>query len=159
MKIVVVRTSTPFVTDRFANATGMLVQALNENGHAAEMVRLPFSADTMSSVLNGMVAAAMTRLRGIDRTILVDFPSYYVKHENRVVWLYDAVETTKLDPVVNRAIANMDRIHLGGIRVRAASPSAQRTFKDRSGIVAPLLAVPAPGDAEGWATVAQELAS
>lgn len=63
-----------------------LERELKERGYAVEVIRLPFSwakADLLQQAL-------VWRLLKIDADLVIgtNFPSYYVKHDNKVVWLF-----------------------------------------------------------------------
>lgn len=86
MDICVCGAQVPFVTGGAELATERLVLALREHGHRAEMVRLPSVWD------RGRVfdAALAWRLVPIDADLVIatNFPSYFVRHPRKVVWLF-----------------------------------------------------------------------
>jgi glycosyltransferase involved in cell wall biosynthesis len=74
----------------------MLVASLRDElrarGHEVDVVTLPFEWPTRVELLKGCLAWRLIDLRAsqgrrIDRVIATRFPSYLVKHPNKVVWL------------------------------------------------------------------------
>ncbi len=63
-----------------------LVQALERGGHEAELVRLPTAWDR-ERIFD---AALAWRLVPVDADLVIatNFPSYFVRHPNKVVWLF-----------------------------------------------------------------------
>jgi glycosyltransferase involved in cell wall biosynthesis len=74
----------------------MLVESLRDElvarGHEVEIVALPFAWGTRTQLLKSAMAWRLVDLTGtperrIDLVIATRFPSYVVKHPNKVVWL------------------------------------------------------------------------
>lgn len=79
-----------------------LVRALEGAGHRTELVRLPVAWDR-GRLFEAALAWRLVPLDA-DLVIATNFPSYFVKHPNKVVWLfhqhraaYDAVESAWSD--------------------------------------------------------------
>ncbi len=98
MDICVCGAQVPFVHGGAELHMDNLVGALRDAGHRAELVRLPTAWDRMRV----FDAALAWRLVPIDAELVIatNFPSYFVRHPNKVVWLfhqhraaYDAVES------------------------------------------------------------------
>ncbi|MBM3673546.1 MAG: glycosyltransferase family 4 protein [Actinobacteria bacterium] len=75
-----------------------LVGALRDAGHRAELVRLPTAWDR-DHLFESALAWRLVPIEA-DLVIATNFPSYYVRHPNKVVWLfhqhrpaYDLVDT------------------------------------------------------------------
>ena len=87
MKIAVVNSQFPFVRGGAEQLAEWLVDQLREHGHRVEMVRLPGWVAPPQTVLENALAARFTRITGVDRVIGLKFPSYYVPHEDKVLWV------------------------------------------------------------------------
>jgi glycosyltransferase involved in cell wall biosynthesis len=87
MKIAVVNTQVPFVHGGAEQLAEWLVDALREHGHRAELVLLPYWVAPPQTVLENAIAARFTRITGVDRVIALKFPSYYVPHHDKVLWV------------------------------------------------------------------------
>jgi glycosyltransferase involved in cell wall biosynthesis len=87
MRIAVVNTQVPFVRGGAEQLAEWLVGRLREHGHSAELVRLPFWVAPPQTVLENALAAHFTRITGADRVIALKFPSYYVPHDDKVLWV------------------------------------------------------------------------
>jgi glycosyltransferase involved in cell wall biosynthesis len=97
MDICVCGAQAPFVHGGAELAMDNLVRALRDAGHRAELVRLPTAWDKVRV----FEAALAWRLVPIDADLVIatNFPSYFVQHPRKVVWLfhqhriaYDAVD-------------------------------------------------------------------
>jgi glycosyltransferase involved in cell wall biosynthesis len=97
MDICVCGAQAPFVRGGAELYMENLVRALTDAGHRAELVRLPTAFDKVRV----FDAALAWRLVPIDADLVVatNFPSYFVRHPRKVVWLlhqhrtaYDAVD-------------------------------------------------------------------
>lgn len=97
MDICVCGAQAPFVRGGAELGVENLVQALREAGHRAELVRLPVAWDKVRV----FEAALAWRLIPVDADLVIatNFPSYFVRHPRKVVWLfhqhriaYDAVD-------------------------------------------------------------------
>jgi len=69
----------------------LLKRGLESAGHRVALIRLPWSDKTAKHVLRSMVAIRTMRIAASDRVIALDFPSYYVDHWAKVVWLDDTM--------------------------------------------------------------------
>src|SRR3712207_437451 len=63
-----------------------LCAALGAAGHRAELVRLPTAWDK-DRVFDSALAWRMVPL-DVDLVVATNFPSYFVRHSNKVVWLF-----------------------------------------------------------------------
>jgi glycosyltransferase involved in cell wall biosynthesis len=97
MDICVCGAQAPFVRGGAELYMENLVRALTDAGHRAELVRLPTAFDKVRV----FDAALAWRLVPIDADLVIatNFPSYFVRHPRKVVWLlhqhrtaYDAVD-------------------------------------------------------------------
>lgn len=87
MKIAVVNTWRPFVRGGAEILADALTERLNEYGHETLLVRIPFEWNPPEKIVDNMFACRSLRLDGVDRMIGLKFPSYYVPHPNKVLWL------------------------------------------------------------------------
>lgn len=87
MKIAVVNTQVPFVHGGAEQLAGWLVDQLREHGHVADLVLLPYWVAPPQTVLENAISAHFTRITGVDRVIALKFPSYYVPHDDKVLWV------------------------------------------------------------------------
>ena len=139
MRIAVCSPQVPFARGGAEILAERLTKELAARGHEADLVTLPFKWYPNATVLTN---AALWRLvdltevdgRQVDLVIGTKFPSYAVKHPNKVVWLvhqfrqaYDLDRTelgqfgeTPEDRATVRAIQRLDRVALGEARKLAA---------------------------------------
>lgn len=87
MKVAIVNNQAPFVRGGAEILAEWLHDKLEQYGHAAEIVRLPFQWQPPERIVNHMLAARLVRLANVDRVVSFKFPAYYVQHENKVLWL------------------------------------------------------------------------
>jgi glycosyltransferase involved in cell wall biosynthesis len=115
-----------------------LIAALRAAGHRAELVRLPVAWDRDRA----LDAAAAWRLVPLDADLVIatNFPSYFVRHPRKIVWLfhqhrgaYDAAGTPWSDFTIDD-VALEDQRLLSDWDTRALE-EAQRLFTT-SGVVA-----------------------
>lgn len=139
-RILICGSQIPFVRGGAESLVDSLAAELAARGHVVDQVRLPFSLASRGRLLESALAWRLIDVeavegRPVDRVIATRFPSYLVKHPNKVVWLvhqlrqvYDLYGTAYSDfrsgdPVDERAMAMvraMDRRTLGEARRRFA---------------------------------------
>jgi len=86
MDVVICGAQMPFMRGGAELAMENLVAAFEADGHRAELVRLPTVWDR-----DGIFDAAMAwRLVSVhaDLVVAINFPSYFVRHPNKVLWLF-----------------------------------------------------------------------
>ena len=105
MKIAIVTVQVPFITGGAEIHVSMLKEELKKRGHQVDVVTIPFKWYPTSTLLDCMLMGRMidlTEVNGekIDRVIAMKFPAFYLKHENKVLWIlhqhrqaYDLWET------------------------------------------------------------------
>lgn len=105
MKIAIATVQVPFVTGGAEILVGMLKEELIKRGHQAEIVTIPFKWYGSETLLDAMLMGRMIDLsevngEKIDRVIAMKFPTFYLKHNHKVIWLmhqhrqaYDLWET------------------------------------------------------------------
>jgi glycosyltransferase involved in cell wall biosynthesis len=92
MKIIITSTQIPFMEGGAEILAKLLKKELEKRGHEAVIVTIPFKWYPPTSLFNCMLMGRMmdlTEVNGekVDLVISLKFPTYYVKHENKVVWL------------------------------------------------------------------------
>ena len=125
----------PFVRGGAESLVRELVRQLRFRGHEAELVSIPFKAYPKEQVLAHAAAWRLLDLsesngRPIDLVIASKFPTYCVRHPNKVAWLvhqhreaYDLLGTpysnlseTEADTDVRARLLSLDRDMLGECR-------------------------------------------
>jgi glycosyltransferase involved in cell wall biosynthesis len=129
MNIAIVSNQAPFVRGGAELLAEWLHDKLEDYGHQAEIVRIPFQWNPPERIIDHMLAARLVRLANVDRVVALKFPAYYVPHENKVLWLlhqfrqaYDLWGTPYQD------IPNTPTGH----RIRAAIIESDRRYLDES---------------------------
>ncbi|MBO5176673.1 MAG: glycosyltransferase family 4 protein [Lachnospiraceae bacterium] len=92
MKIAIATVQVPFITGGAEILTQMLRDELKKRGHEADIVTVPFKWYPARTIMDCMMMGRMLDLseingEKIDLVIAMKFPAFYVKHENKVVWL------------------------------------------------------------------------
>lgn len=87
MKIAIVNNQASFVRGGAELLAEWLHEKLEEHGHEAEIVRIPFQWNPPTRIIDSMLAARLVRLTNVERVVALKFPAYYVPHENKVLWL------------------------------------------------------------------------
>lgn len=87
MKIAVVNNGVPFVRGGAEHLADALTSRLREYGHDAHLLRIPFQWTPPHEILRHILACRMMRLEEYDLVIPLKFPVYYLRHENKVLWL------------------------------------------------------------------------
>src|SRR5947208_16990993 len=132
MRLAVCMPQVPFErggTEIFADG---LVRALREHGHETELVTVPYKWYPAERVLTQAFLWRLLDLdeadgRPIDLVVATKFPSYCVRHQNKVAWVLhqfrQAYELDRTDlgqfgesaeeRATRRAVQRLDRIALG----------------------------------------------
>jgi glycosyltransferase involved in cell wall biosynthesis len=113
--VVVCGAQVPFMRGGAEQATEMLVAALERAGHRADLVRLPTAWDA-TRIFDAALAWRLVPMDA-DLVIATNFPSYFVRHPNKVVWLfhqhrgaYDAVDSPWSDLGLDDASLETQRL-------------------------------------------------
>jgi len=162
MRVVVCRPQVPFVRGGAELVTDRLVEELRVRGHEAETVSIPFKWYPGTRVLDQAFLWRLVDLteadgRPIDRVIATKFPSYCVRHPNKVAWVlhqfrqaydYDRTELGQFsespeDRATIRALQRLDRVALGEARrVFATSRNVAERLQRSVGVAAEVLPHP-----------------
>jgi glycosyltransferase involved in cell wall biosynthesis len=130
MKIAIVNNQAPFVRGGAELLTEWLHDKLEEYGHQAEIVRIPFQWNPPERIVDHMLAARLVRLANVERVVALKFPAYYVPHENKVLWLlhqfrqvydlwgtpYQDIPNTPMGHRIRETVIESDRRYLGETR-------------------------------------------
>ena len=92
MRIAIATVQVPFLTGGAEILCDMLKNELIKRGHKAEIVTIPFKWYPTKQLTNSMMMGRMIDLsesagQKIDKVIAMKFPAYYLKHDNKVMWL------------------------------------------------------------------------
>jgi glycosyltransferase involved in cell wall biosynthesis len=162
VRILVCRPQVPFVRGGAELVADDLARELRGRGHEAETVSIPFKWYPGTRVLEQAFLWRLLDLteadgRPIDRVIATKFPSYCVRHPNKVAWVlhqfrqaydYDRTELGQFsespeDRAARAAVERLDRTALGEARaVFATSENVADRLERSTGIRARLLPHP-----------------
>ena len=165
MRIAVCLPQVPFARGGAEILADGLVEQLTRRGHEATTVSVPFTWHPGTRVLTNALAWRMLDLtvvdsRPVDLVIATKFPSYAVRHPNKVVWLvhqfrqaYDLDGTVfgqfgpePADRGLVRAVHRLDRVTLGEARrLFAISNNVRDRLSRTLGLDAETLPPPPPG--------------
>lgn len=89
MKIVILNTQVPFVRGGAEYLADSLQFKLEERGHRAEVVRIPFKWYPAENIPRHILACRLLKIRPAepDLVIALKFPAYCVPFENKKLWL------------------------------------------------------------------------
>ena len=162
MRIAVCAPQVPFVRGGAEIFADDLVSELRQRGHEAELVTVPFKWYPGTRVLTQAFLWRLLDLeeadgRPIERVIATKFPSYAVRHPNKVVWLlhqfrqaYD-LDRTELgqfgesaeERATRRAVQRLDRVALGEARrIFATSRNVASRLESATGLAAEVMPHP-----------------
>src|SRR5439155_9878790 len=162
MRIVVCHPQVPFARGGAEILADNLVEELRRRDHEAELVTVPFKWYPPKNVVTQSLVWRLLDLdevqgRPVDLLIATKFPSYVVRHPNKVVWLvhqfrqaYD-LDRTELrefgeepfDRAARRAVHRLDRTTLGEAqRLFAISENVATRLEGSIGLKAEVLRPP-----------------
>src|SRR4051794_41809091 len=156
MRIAVCRPQVPFARGGVEIFTDELVAQLGARGHEADLVTVPFKWYPGERVLTQAFLWRLLDLeeadgRRIDLVVATKFPSYAVRHPNKVVWLLHQfrqayeLDRTELgqfgesaeDRATRRAVQRLDKVALGEARkLFATSRNVAERIKRSTGLEA-----------------------
>lgn len=138
-RIIICAAQVPFARGGAEYLVDGLRDALQACGHTVDVVSLPFAWDPIDRIAQSALAWRLLDLEKVDgvpvdQVICTKFPSYMVRHPNKVVWLVHQYRQaydwygTPLSNFINtpdyrqmrEAIFRMDRCGLGEARARYA---------------------------------------
>ena len=162
MRIAVCRPQVPFEHGGTEIFTDELVRQLRRRDHETDLVTVPFKWYPGHRVLTQAFLWRLLDLdeadgRPVDLVVATKFPSYCVRHRNKVVWLlhqfrqaYELDRTelgqfseTPTDRATRRQVQRLDRIALGeASRLFATSRNVATRLEQSTGLVAEILPHP-----------------
>jgi glycosyltransferase involved in cell wall biosynthesis len=162
MRIAVCLPQVPFARGGAELFAETLTRELAARGHEADLVTVPFKWYPKARVLDQALLWRLLDLTGtdgrkIDLVIATKFPSYVVRHPNKVVWLvhqfrqaYDLDRTpfgqfsnSPFQRATRRSIHRLDKLAIGEARrVFATSANNARRLEESTGIKAEVLPHP-----------------
>ena len=162
--VVVCEAQVPFVHGGAESHVRTLVDQLRKRGFSTDVVRLPFKEYPKEEILAHAAAWRLIDLsesngEAIDLVISTKFPTYFVRHSNKVVWLihqcraaYELCGTdfsdfghTVRDVGLRERIMDLDKQMLGECRKRFANASNTATrLQTFNGLAAEPLYHPPP---------------
>jgi glycosyltransferase involved in cell wall biosynthesis len=126
--VLVCEAQVPFVEGGAERLVRQLVHHLREHGHRAELVTIPFKWYPKQEILAHAAAWRLIDLsesngQPVDLVIATKFPSYFVRHPNKVTWLvhqyraayelcgtpFSDFEYTELDVGLRETLLRLDR--------------------------------------------------
>ena len=166
MRVSVCDTQVPFLTGGAEALDAALVRRLRAAGHDADLVTLPFAWTPRLQILQSALAWRLVSLDGAlgppDLVVAGRFPSYLVRHPNKVVWLihqfrqvYDLRGTRWSDfgddPADRAMVERIHEMDRRGLREARRIYTISRNTADRLrrhlGIEAEVLHAPPPLEA------------
>jgi glycosyltransferase involved in cell wall biosynthesis len=98
MRIVIATAQVPFIRGGAEMLAEGLLRALRSQGHAAEIVAIPFKWYPPERILEQVLACRLLDLSEsggapIDRVIGLKFPAYLIPHPHKVLWLLHQFRT------------------------------------------------------------------
>jgi glycosyltransferase involved in cell wall biosynthesis len=162
MRIAVCAPQVPFARGGAEIFADDLVAELRERGHEADLVTVPYKWYPGERVLSQAFLWRLLDLtesdgRSIELVIATKFPSYAVRHQNKVVWLLHQfrqayeLDRTELgqfgesaeDRATRRAVQRLDKVALGEARkVFATSQNVAERVKRSTGLDAEVMPHP-----------------
>ena len=161
MRIAVCRPQVPFVYGGAEVVADQLVDELRVRGHEVELVAVPYAWDGAHVLDQAFIWRLLdlnrTPGKPIDLVIATKFPSYGIRHPNKVVWLvhqfrqaYDFDRTefgqfseSPLDRATRLAVERFDRVALGEAkRIFTISGNVADRLKRYTGLDATVLPPP-----------------
>jgi glycosyltransferase involved in cell wall biosynthesis len=162
MRIAVCAPHVPFVRGGAEIVSERLVDELRKRDHAAELVTIPFKWYPGERVLTQAFLWRLVDLEEadgapIDLVVATKFPSYVVRHSNKVVWLLHQfrqayeLDRTELgqfdespeDRALRRAVHRLDKLALGEARkLFATSGNVAERLRRSTGLEAEVLPHP-----------------
>lgn len=148
MKIGIVTSMVPFVYGGAEFLNENLKLKLEEHGHQAQIIKLPFSWYPQGKLVDGIVAAKLTKIENVDKIIALKFPFYHIPHPNKQIWLvhqfrqaYDLRNTeynfiskdTDGENIINTIIKSDNKLFSNQKKIYTISPIVSERLKQYNG--------------------------
>lgn len=152
-------TQVPFVRGGAEVLADGLAAALRQRGHDPEILGLPFTWSPTERLLDSVMAARLTRIASAEVAVTMKFPSYYVPHHHKNLWLvhqhrpahdlwrtpWGGLPPTAEGAAAKDAIVRADRAWLAESSARfAISGVVAGRLRASTGLDATVLAPPLP---------------
>ena len=161
-KVLIVTNQSPFVFGGAEAHALSLKQAVEQVGHRAEILTLPFSYSSEALLERAVGFWDALRIKDldssdVDRVICIKFPGYYLQHSNKSVWLthqhrvfYDLAGTAhdpgSANPTLRDEVRRLDTKHLGeSQRLFTISKNVSARLLRHNGLKSDVLYHPPPG--------------
>ncbi len=133
LKVAVLGVQVPFTRGGAEILCDRLVQELRLAGHQAELVTLPFVDHSKESILQQIRTWQRLDLSSADVVVATKFPSYFVKHPRKVLWLvhqhrqmyellgsrFSDFEPDELSEALRRKVMRLEREAISECQVRS----------------------------------------
>lgn len=161
MKYCLLKNKAPFVRGGAEILAESLKQSLEEYGHAAEIVEIPFVWQKPDDILPNVLAHRLLQLGDCDRVIGMKFPAYAIPHSNKVFWLvhqfrqmydywgtpYQPFPATPYNESIRNALINADTAYIQeASRIYTISDNVSQRLKHWNSIDSQVLYPPLPHD-------------
>ncbi|BAU12753.1 glycosyltransferase [Leptolyngbya sp. NIES-3755] len=92
MRIAIATVQVPFIRGGAEILADGLLRAIQEAGHSAELIAMPFRFSPVSEIQRSMQLWASENFENLngyqcDRVICLKFPAFYLQHSNKVGWI------------------------------------------------------------------------
>jgi glycosyltransferase involved in cell wall biosynthesis len=88
IKIALVNNYLPFVYGGAEMVVDTLRDKLLEHGHQVSVTRVPFPSTLDHALITNMLTCRCLSFDDADKVIAFKFPAYYVRHENKTLWMF-----------------------------------------------------------------------
>jgi hypothetical protein len=155
VNIAVVSTFTPFERSAVDELRDELARRLVASGHAVEEIRIPLLSWETVRVLDTMIAIRLLHVRLIDLVVALDFPSYYVRHPQTVVWALQGSERVAEREDACRLVRSADHVFL--VEARAVLAGSSAVAENLRAASVPAEVLPVPRDEREWSYTLERL--
>lgn len=87
MKVLIVNNMAPFVWGGAEELAVHLQRNVQEAGHQAEILRIPFQWTPAAKIPSQMLLVRALELWNVDQVIALKFPAYLIRHPRKTFWL------------------------------------------------------------------------
>lgn len=171
MRLLVTANHVPFMPGGADVLVSSLMRALQEAGHQAELLRLPFQfapASALSNLMNYCESLDLSAPNGlpIDQLLSLQFPGYGIHHPNHRIWLmhqhraayelYQPQQASSEEAQLQQQIQAYDQRHLSSAQaVYTISQTVAARVQQSTGVAAQAVYHPPAGEqryytAESW---------
>jgi glycosyltransferase involved in cell wall biosynthesis len=156
MNILIVSTLVPFAHGGAEELAIHLSRNLQNVGHNAEVMRIPFVWTPYERLVDEIAIARSIRVPNVDLLIALKFPAYLIPHDNKVIWLlhqfrqaydlFDAQQShiprTSRGDQIREMIKRADEMAFAEAKSLFAISNAAKRLTKYHNIIAPVLSAP-----------------